>query len=170
MLRKLLIGTWFKHWLPWKLLLSYIILQIFESLFFSTLASHVENGHHSFTKVLSNAWNFLELTLLKVPEDSHLTNATSLCPLWYYPICQICNYSIICFNHKHKPCYWLSKLSRAFWTFILFPKIWWTEIIWWWTRTWNWSGWGHSESLRWVYTHLSILQMCPLARSSQQYV
>lgn len=71
-------------------------------------------------------------------------------PSWYYPVCQICNYSIICFNHKHKPGYWLSKLSRAFRTFVQFPKIRWTEIIWWWTWTWNWSGWGWSESLRWV--------------------
>lgn len=143
--------------------------KIYTCLFFFSLSSLVENGHHSFTNVLLDAWNLPELALPQVPEDSHLTNSTSLRPRWYYPVCQIRNDSVICFNHKYKFCHWLRKLSRAFWTFILFPKIRWTEIIWWWTCTWNWSGWGQSESLRWVNTYLSVLQMCPVARSCSQH-
>lgn len=129
-----------------------------------SLASHpCSNQAPCFTKALRNAWKLLELTLPENSnfgslEDSHLTNPRFLHPSWYYLVCQICNYSIICFNHKHESCYWLSTRSRAFWIFILFPKIWWTEIIWWWAYTWNWSGRGWNES-PWVYTYQSILQI-----------
>lgn len=90
-----------------------------------SLASHpCSNQAPCFTKALRNAWKLLELTLPENSnfgslEDSHLTNPRFLHPLWYYLVCQICNYSIICFNHKHESCYWLSTRSRAFWIFIV---------------------------------------------------